>query len=733
MTGSSLKKQKSSLESHELHEQTSTSYGPYKSGQALTYFMKWAHGSIEKKMRREVLQHLKVVTDTALVEKESQKQTALRAAALLEAAEVDKCGQSFRRSWSLLEQRESRGVEHLVLRSNASAPKLQFLALQHGKIMAADPPLVCLIEQPGVATRDTSSDGGGGDLLDPKTDPLVQDCKKLLLRTVEDRCKKTFQIKVIQATRQVIDGFEVNMDVELTGPLGKTTSHHPSCLFEKSLDHKDASLLQKTADPAATDSADPADTDPTEEEKSGLFATLTMHTELCEADEKNGVSTGTSLGQRFAFGELSRYKGYEHVNDDLPLIEVPLKETAPAEVDHRQAFPECFPEKDGMEVVRNQGQCGSCWAFASASSAMNNLCVSNHGELSLASKDDRFEVSVQQIMSCNAQKVGCDGGYAAAANSAVLTAGGPSKERDYTYECGAGDPANHFDQSSPECSSFPWGASCVTSNSAVPGWLWNGMARVEGASSMMALMADGQSLYVSMDVYGNFMDWTTGVYTTLSGGKKGGHAMTGIGYGTEGGTPYWLLQNSWGPASWGVEGFGKVLRGKNLAGIEQGASWLKAWVQGGKQPVCEDGETTGYTSGGVPIPCSDAKGYGNLCTDASVQSACPVTCDSCLVAGTPILGSALPAANKKATPAPTPAPTPPPAASADGCIGDATHVFRNMYPCVISNKCSYPVHMKCTSPCEQEVGAGAYTLLSCNGKIETDVCKQRDECTFWKA
>merc|ERR1719210_1840618 len=89
---------------------------------------------------------------------------------------------------------------------------------------------------------DTNRDGGGETLLDPETDPLVKDCKKLFQRTALDICGKEMHVHVIDASLQMIDGFDVKMSVKLTGPAGKVTYHHPSCLFETSLDHADASL-----------------------------------------------------------------------------------------------------------------------------------------------------------------------------------------------------------------------------------------------------------------------------------------------------------------------------------------------------------------------------------------------------------------------------------------------------------------------------------------------------------
>jgi len=525
-----LSKKKMLLETEERNEKTlSHSYGPFQSGGgALKYFMKWAHGSVESKVRRELVRDLHVVTDPSLVEMEDSQQIALRAASLYAAAERDKCGNNATgRAWSLLEKTESGGVEHLVLRSEgAQRQQIQYLAVQHGRVLVADPPVACLMQKPDELHISTNSDGGVPDLLDPETDELVKDCKKLFVRTAASNCQKAMDITVLRANRRVIDGFAVDMQVKVTGPSGKTTHHTPSCLFETSSDHTDASLLQQEADPA--------DTDPLQEEKNGLVATLLMHTDLCKADEDEGINC-RHCRLWLWLGELSMYKGFEHVNDELPRIEVPLIEGAPSEVDHRKTFPKCFRLENGKESVRNQGQCGSCWAFAVASAAMNNLCASNNGVKSLASDDDRFEVSVQQIMSCNTQKKGCGGGNAASAHTAVLATAGLSKERDYPYRCGSGDPHKHFEQSSGDCDSYPWGAQCA-SNSAVPGWMYGGVSVVSGESSMMALIADGASLYATMDVYGNFFDLAGGVYTTLSGGKQGGHAMTAMGYGNDAGT-----------------------------------------------------------------------------------------------------------------------------------------------------------------------------------------------------
>jgi len=180
-----------------------------------------------------------------------------------------------------------------------------------------------------------------------------------------------------------------------------------------------------------------------------------------------------------------------------------------------------------------------------------------------------------------------------------------------------------------------------------------------GEANYKKVVSTGNALYVGFDVYSNFFDLKKGeIFTKASGAKKGGHAVTLVGYGVKDGVKYWTIQNSWG-ADWCDNGFAKFKRGVNLAGIEDDGYLLSASVAGGKTPPCFEGASTGLNAGGGEIPCSQAKNgpFGDLCADpswgSSVRPNCPVICGAC-PAASPDDGSA---------PAPAPpAPTPPPPA-----------------------------------------------------------------------
>jgi len=69
-------------------------------------------------------------------------------------------------------------------------------------------------------------------------------------------------------------------------------------------------------------------------------------------------------------------------------------------------------------------------------------------------------------------------------------------------------------------------------------------------------------------VYADFPTYKSGVYKHTTGKALGGHAIKIIGWGTENGEDYWLVNNSWN-SDWGDKGTFKILRGSNECGIEQ--------------------------------------------------------------------------------------------------------------------------------------------------------------------
>ena len=80
-----------------------------------------------------------------------------------------------------------------------------------------------------------------------------------------------------------------------------------------------------------------------------------------------------------------------------------------------------------------------------------------------------------------------------------------------------------------------------------------------------------------MRVHTDLFLYHSGVYslTNLASERLAGyHAVTIVGWGQEGATPYWTVLNSWG-SGWGEDGTFRILRGSNECGIEE--SVMAAW------------------------------------------------------------------------------------------------------------------------------------------------------------
>jgi len=332
------------------------------------------------------------------------------------------------------------------------------------------------------------------------------------------------------------------------------------------------------------------------EEKQGMVSTVLMFVDICESAEVDGVDVVTrrlleQLGRRPLL-ELSKVKGYRHVYDNVPrwagevegLAETKGDEL-PVDVDMRELFPMCFPGPQHTGVVRDQSVCGSCWAFASATAVMSTMCALGQGSGTVDADGNRREVSVQRILSCNKMDFGCEGGHALAAQSSFKEAK-LAAEKTLPYKCYTeGMATEHFEKASDLCTDHPWGgdnSTCQASH-AEASWSSEGLRLIIGEKEIMQLLAGGRALYVTMMVHMNFLLHDSPVvYTETTGDALGGHALVMVGYGVEkqgaDQTPYWLLQNSWGPA-WGDHGYIKVLRGRNLGQIEDTPLFFDAAVR----------------------------------------------------------------------------------------------------------------------------------------------------------
>jgi len=236
--------------------------------------------------------------------------------------------------------------------------------------------------------------------------------------------------------------------------------------------------------------------------------------------------------------------------------------------------------------IRDQSNCGSCWAFGAAEAATDRYCIQTNGTM-------KMHLSAEDILSCcGTCGAGCNGGYPSAAwqwmKSTGVTTGGNYHDYAwcYSYElpvCDHHTTGNYTNcQDLPTYPTPPCHKYCDTNTTYGTDYTddkRHGKSEY-GVSSMVSqiqteIMTNGP-VEASFTVYADFESYTGGVYVHKTGAEMGGHAVKIIGWGVDSGQDYWTVANSWN-TDWGEKGFFRILRGVNECGIE-GSIVAGMWV-----------------------------------------------------------------------------------------------------------------------------------------------------------
>jgi cathepsin B len=252
----------------------------------------------------------------------------------------------------------------------------------------------------------------------------------------------------------------------------------------------------------------------------------------------------------------------------LPVVQHDAETLAsvPSSFDPRITRPNC------TGPVLDQGFCGSCWAFGAVEAISDRLCM-------FRGKDEYLALSPLDMTACNggwfSGENGCQGGqlggaWSYAKNTGLVT------EACFPYLKSQGGPVPTcapIDQPCLPESKFIQTPSCTQKCGNGANWA-NSKHQLQNVysvpeSQMMAELATNGPVESAFTVYADFVHYKSGVYTHQTGSALGGHAIKIIGYGTENGSDYWLVQNSW-TTTWGDGGYFKIARGIDECGIEDG-------------------------------------------------------------------------------------------------------------------------------------------------------------------
>eukprot|EP01035_Chromulina_nebulosa_P021230 gene21230-27505_t len=193
-----------------------------------------------------------------------------------------------------------------------------------------------------------------------------------------------------------------------------------------------------------------------------------------------------------------------------------------------------------VSVVKDQGYCGSCWAFA-ATAVLESHVAKETGLL--------FDLSPEEIAMCSPNPEqcggsgGCSGATAEVAFDYVASSSGIHEEYQYPY-------LSYFG-TNYDCSLPPDSASVsITGYVQLP---------VNNYTALMNAIATVGPIAVSVDA-STFHSYESGIFSGCNQVNPDiNHAVTLVGFGEENGQKYWLVRNSWSP-EYGEKGYIRVGR-----------------------------------------------------------------------------------------------------------------------------------------------------------------------------
>ena len=215
----------------------------------------------------------------------------------------------------------------------------------------------------------------------------------------------------------------------------------------------------------------------------------------------------------------------------LPKAEELDVDDAPTEIDWR--------EEGAVTPVKYQGECGSCWAFSTTGNIEGRWAIKT---------GDLISLSEQELVDCDKEDYGCDGGLSYQAYAEVMRLGGLVKESDYKYKGVQG--------------------LCKLNKSKIVVTV-TGREHVSTNEKKIAAYV-AKNGPVSTGINADMMKYYTGGVShprkDMCNPKILDHGVLIAGYGVEDGTPFWLIKNSW-DTRWGEDGYYKIYRGDGSCGV----------------------------------------------------------------------------------------------------------------------------------------------------------------------
>jgi len=239
--------------------------------------------------------------------------------------------------------------------------------------------------------------------------------------------------------------------------------------------------------------------------------------------------------------------------------------------------------------IRDQSNCGCCWAFGGAEAASDRMCIATNASMMipLSAQDVCFNGGGFMSQGCNGgqitspwsymKKGGMFGGKGAVSGGQYQGSGpfgkgmcadfsmphchhhGPQGSDPYPAENKPGCPSQH---SAPKFSKCDADAKAPHNDFNADKYSYSGSTiTATGISGIQKAIMAGGPMEVAFTVYSDFENYAGGIYHHVSGQPVGGHAVKVVGWGSENGVKYWKIANSWNPY-WGEKGYFRIKFGE---------------------------------------------------------------------------------------------------------------------------------------------------------------------------
>ncbi|XP_034454967.1 cathepsin F [Hippoglossus hippoglossus] len=267
-----------------------------------------------------------------------------------------------------------------------------------------------------------------------------------------------------------------------------------------------------------------------------------FHENLKTAEKLQSLDQGSAEYGVTKFSDLTEEEFRStHLNPLLSQwnLHRPMKPASPAQGPAPASWD--WRDHGAVSPVKNQGMCGSCWAFSVTGNIEGQWFLKNGTLMSL---------SEQELVDCDGLDQACRGGLPSNAYEAIEKLGGLETETDYSY---TGKKQN-----------------CDFATKKVAAYINSSVELSKDEKEIAAWLAENGPVSVALNAFA-MQFYRKGISHPMKifcNSWMIDHAVLMVGYGERKGIPFWAIKNSWGE-DYGEQGYYNLYRGSNACGINK--------------------------------------------------------------------------------------------------------------------------------------------------------------------